>query len=40
MNPHRIIFTMVVCVYIFFERPGKRLMKQWLKNKDDKVKTL
>lgn len=23
MNPHRIIFTMVVCVYIFFERPGK-----------------
>ena len=40
MNPHRIIFTMVVCVYIFFERPVNRLMKLWHENKDDKVKTL
>ena len=35
-----IAFVLSCIVYIFFERPGKRLMKLWLKNKDDKVKTL
>ena len=35
-----IVFVLSCIVYIFFERPGKRLMKLWLKNKDNKVKTL